>query len=143
MENFADGLLRAVAEGGGHAFAWCVLPNHYHVLVEVSALADLVGALGRLHGRSACAWNREEGTRGRKVFFRAADRAMRSERHFLATLNYVHHNPIRHGYVERWTDWPWSSASEYLSRVGWAEAERRWREYPIGDYGRGWDRADL
>ncbi len=80
---------------------------------------------------------------GRKVFFRVADRAMRSERHFLATLNYVHHNPVRHGYVARWTDWPWSSASEYFSRVGWSEAERRWREYPIGDYGRGWDDADL
>ena len=36
-------------------------------------------------------------TCGRKVFFRAVERAMRSDRRFWATLNYVHHNPVHHG----------------------------------------------
>ena len=38
---------------------------------------------------------------------RIVERAMRSDRHFWATLNYAHHNPVHHGYVARWTDWPW------------------------------------
>jgi len=65
---------------------------------------------------------------------------MKSERHFLATLNYVHHNAVHHGYVERWQDWPWSSAREFLEQVGYERAERLWKEYPILDYGKKWDR---
>ena len=68
---------------------------------------------------------------------RAVERAMRSDRHYFATLNYVHHNPVRHGYVERWTDWQWSSAKQYLELTGFEEAKRIWKDYPIRDYGKG------
>ena len=81
--------------------------------------------------------------RGRKVFFRAVERAMRSERHYWATLNYVHHNPVHHGYVERWTDWQWSSAPEYLAQTDLAEAKRIWCEYPLHDYGKAWDAPEM
>ena len=77
------------------------------------------------------------------VIFRAVERVMRSAGHFWATLNYVHHNPVRHGFVERWTDWPWSSAAEYLEQMGRVEAERVWKEYPIRDYGKKWDDAGI
>jgi putative transposase len=139
MDAFARDLLAVFAAAADRTFAWCVLPNHYHALVEAPDIARLLHALGQFHGRTSYAWNGEENTRGRKVFFRAADRAMRSERHYWATLNYVHHNPVRHDYVDRWTDWRWSSAAEYLAQTGPDEAKRIWREYPLGDYGKGWD----
>jgi putative transposase len=139
MESFSGALLAVFAAHASHTAAWCVLPNHYHALVETSDVLALLAALGKLHGHSSFSWNGEEGTRGRKVFFRAAERTMRSERHYWATLNYVHHNPVRHGYVEKWTDWPWSSAAEFLAQTGKEEAKRIWREYPLGDYGQGWD----
>jgi REP element-mobilizing transposase RayT len=91
----------------GETFAWCVLPNHYHALVEAPDIKRLLHELGLLHGRTSHAWNGEEQTCGRKVFFRVVERAMRSDRHYWATLNYIHHNPVRHGYAECWTDWPW------------------------------------
>ena len=68
---------------------------------------------------------------------------MRSDRHYFATLNYVHHNPVRHGYVERWTDWPWSSAAEYLAQMGEIEVKRVWRAYPLYDYGKNWDDPEM
>ena len=68
---------------------------------------------------------------------------MRSERHFFATVNYVHNNPAHHRYVRLWIEWGWSSASEYLEQMGRTEAERVWREYPIRDYGKKWDGADI
>jgi putative transposase len=34
---------------------------------------------------------------------------------------------------------PFSSAQQFLESVGREEAERVWREYPVLDYGRGWD----
>ncbi|HXI88717.1 MAG TPA: hypothetical protein VNO24_01765 [Blastocatellia bacterium] len=61
---------------------------------------------------------------------------MKSERHFWASLNYVHHNPVHHGYVERWQDWPWSSAAEFLQRVAREKAAEIWKKYPILDYGK-------
>jgi len=139
LDAFTHNLLTLFTANAGQALAWCVLPNHYHTLVETPDILALLRELGRFHGRTSHAWNGEENARGRRVFFRAVERAMRSDRHFRATLNYVHHNPVHHGYAERWTDWPWSSAMEFLAQTGPDEAKRIWREYPLDGYGQGWD----
>ena len=55
----------------------------------------------------------------------------------------MHHNPVHHGYARLWTDWPWSGARDYLREVGREEAERIWRDFPVRDYGKGWDAAGL
>jgi hypothetical protein len=55
---------------------------------------------------------------------------------------YPWHSPP-HGYAKRWTDWPWSSAAEYLARAGVGEAKRAWREYPIHEYGKNWDDPEM
>ena len=123
--------------------AWCILPNHYHALIETTDVFAVLAELGRMHGRTSFAWNGEENSRRRKVWFRAVERAMRSERHYWATVNYVLHNPVHHGYVEKWEEWPFSSAREYLERLGREAAMRAWREYPILDYGKGWDDPEL
>ena len=36
-------------------------------------------------------------------------------------------------------DWPWSSLNEYIEIQGKEWIERTWKEYPVGDYGKGWD----
>ena len=61
---------------------------------------------------------RRDEQRGRQVWHRAAETEMKSDRHFWASLNYVLHNAVRHGYVEHWQDWPHSNADRYLSEVG-------------------------
>jgi putative transposase len=75
--------------------------------------------------------------------FRATERAIRSDRHFWATLNYIHDNPVRHGYAATWMEWPWSSIREYLQENDPTEVPRIWEEYPILDYGKGWDDPSL
>lgn len=139
MDQYSAALLGLFRIHSSSVLAWCVLPNHYHALTEAPDITRLLHELGRFHGRTSHAWNGEEGTRGRQVFHRATERFMRSDRHWRATLNYIHHNPVHHGYVNRWTDWPWSSAAEYLAQVGRDEAWRSWIDYRIRDYGKGWD----
>ena len=56
-----------------------------------------------------------------------------------AVANYIHHNPLKHGYARRWQDWPFSSAAGFLERVGRERAAAIWRDYPILDLGKGWD----
>ena len=139
MASFEDQLLHTCRSLSGHVFAWVVLPNHYHVLLQTADVFALLHEIGRLHGRTSHVWNGEQNCRGRQVWCKAAETAMKSDRHYWATLNYVHHNPVKHGYVSRWQDWPYSSAVSYLEAMGRAEAERVWAEYPTLGYGDGWD----
>jgi putative transposase len=119
--------------------AWAILPNHYHVLVRTKQVLQSLKDLGLLHGRTSFRWNKEEGLRGRHVWHSAAETAIKSERHWLATINYIHHNPVKHQYVEKWQDWPFSSAANFLNSIGRQEVETLWKEYPINTYGQGWD----
>ena len=54
-------------------------------------------------------------------------------------MNYIHHNPVKHGYVKQWSDWPFSSANDFLEEVGRDHAIELWQQYPILDYGKDWD----
>jgi putative transposase len=143
MESFSATLLGVFTARKAQIHAWCVLPNHYHALIETAVVLDVLADVGRMHGRLSFQWNGEEQTRGRQVWCGAAERFMRNEGHFWATLNYVHNNPVHHGYVQCWQDWPYSSANEYLTQMGREEAARIWKEFPILDYGKGWDDAKL
>ena len=139
MTECESEVLRICDELCSRIYAWCILPNHYHVLVKTERIEELRHNLGQFHGRSSFEWNRTDNRRGRKVWYNCFERPMKSERHFWATLNYVHHNPVHHGYVKQWQDWPWSSARQYLEKVGLEEAKRIWLKYPILDYGKKWD----
>ena len=143
MDHFTNDWLAMLREDCVAVHAWCVLPNHYHALVETGRLPALLKRVGQFHGRTSFAWNAEEGTRGRPNFYRCVDRAMRSESHQWVTINYIHHNPVHHGYTTQWQDWPWSSARAWLEHHGRDEMTRLWREYPLLEYGRGWDDAGL
>lgn len=139
LQWFENELLTTLKECGTPCAAWCVLPNHYHLLVGIVSMSSFSRELGRLHGRTSRALNLRDNTAGRRVWFRCQDRCMRSERHFYASLNYIHHNPVKHGYVERWQDWPFSSADWYLAMKGRDWLVDVWRNYPVRDYGAKWD----
>jgi putative transposase len=143
MADFSQRLLETLEQNKAPIFAWCVLPNHYHLLTETKALWLLKKEIGKLHGRTSHEWNQEEDTVGRTVWHRCADRKIRSEGHYWATVNYIHNNPAHHGYVSNWTDWPFSSARDFIEQVGRERAITIWRDYPVLDYGKGWDDAGL
>jgi putative transposase len=143
MAEFETALVTTAGEYGQSVFAWIVLPNHYHMLVRALDIKRLLSALGRMHGGTSYRWNGEDGKRGRQVWHRAAETVIKSEGHFWATMNYVLHNAVRHGYVRRWQDWPYSNAAAYLSAVGIEVAKQRWLSYPLFDYGKDWDPPEL
>ncbi|MEW6080044.1 MAG: transposase [Thermodesulfobacteriota bacterium] len=139
LSEFYDALVTGIdKELNLQPIAWVIQPNHYHILVKTDL--DLLRPwLGRLHNGKSTQWNREDKTPERKVWFRFMDRRMRSENHYYATLNYIHANPAKHGYVQKATDWPWSSLHDYMETCGRDELIRWWRRYPVNDYGKGWD----
>lgn len=143
LADFSERLLKALEISCDEIYAWCVLPNHYHVLVLTVKLPELLHHMGKLHGQTSFEWNGEENQRGRKVWFNCVETGMKSERHFWATLNYVHHNPVHHGYAKQWPDWPFSTGTAFLEKTGREETAKLWKEYPILDYGKDWDAPDL
>lgn len=143
MADFSERLLETLNIHCEQIYAWCVLPNHYHALILTRKLADLLSDIGKLHGKSSFEWNGEDGKRGRKVWFNCVETAIKSDRHFWATLDYVHHNPVHHGYVSQWQDWPFSSGASFIAECGRDRAADLWKEYPIEKYGKNWDPPDL
>jgi putative transposase len=139
MATFEAELLEALQGACARVMAWCVLPNHYHVLAQCTSLPFCRHAVGLLHGRTSHDWNREEQAMGRTCWHRCLPRAIVSEAQRWATLNYIHHNPVHHGYVARWQEWPFSSSCAYLEAVGRESAERFWRQFPIDWIGLNWD----
>jgi putative transposase len=131
--------LNACRKVEAKVLAWCILPNHYHLLVRTDNIKQLRKEIGTMHGRTARFWNQADNLQGRQVWFNFFDREMKSERHFWASLNYIHHNPVKHGYAERWQDWLFSSANNFLENEGCEKASHIWKEYPILNYGEKWD----
>jgi putative transposase len=130
------GLLASLPNTELHA--WVVLPNHYHLLASLD-LAAYRKRVRSLHSGIATQWNREDQTPGRQVWFRFSDRAIRGERHYYATLNYIHANPVKHRYVKRADDWLESSIHEHLRRWGRQYLVELWEKYPVDKMGEGWD----
>ncbi len=132
--------LRDLLEGDGATLlGWVILPNHYHLLVDLPQ-ADILPALLKVaHGRSSRAWNAADGAPGRQVWYRYTDRAIRSEAHYYTTLNYIHYNPVKHGWVQSPYDWMPSSVEWYAEHFGRDWLRETWLSHPLRDYGKGWD----
>lgn len=143
MGEFEKTLINLTEEHSEEVYCWALLPNHYHILLRTEKIFKLLKELGRLHGRTSYLWNGEENCRGRKVWCHVLEHAIKSERHFWATVNYIHNNPVRHGYVKHWQDWPFSNAADYLTSVGKEKARNIWEEYDISEMGKDWDPPEL
>src|SRR6516165_2592470 len=68
MELFCETFLDALNAKSVLIHAWAVLPNHYHALIQTNVILDVLGDLGRMHGRLSFQWNGEERTRGRQIW---------------------------------------------------------------------------
>jgi len=120
-------------------YAWCVLPNHYHVLIQTDDLKEFRIGLGRFHGRISFKWNGEDNSRGRHVWHNCLDRVIKSPRHFWATVNYIHHNPVQSRLREQVAGLAVVEREDFIKRVGRETASRIWNQYPVLDYGKTWD----
>jgi putative transposase len=138
--EFETRLLTTMAAIQAQVWGWVVLLNHYHLLVGVDSLNQISKALKLLHGATAYEWNLADGLTGKRtVWYKFADRMIRNDQHFYTALNYIHINPVKHGYVDSPYDWLWSSVHEYLDTQGQQWLRQQWTSFPPNDFGTGWD----
>jgi REP-associated tyrosine transposase len=97
--------------------AWAVFANHYHFVARGNPGSRNLGEfLHDLHGVSARELNRQDGREGRRVWVNFRDTRLTIQYSYLARLNYVHQNAVKHGLVRVANQYPWCSAA-WFERV--------------------------
>jgi putative transposase len=108
-----DGLLALLTSEcerfGVELIAWVVLDEHYHLIIYPERPEAFAPWISSLHTNSARAWNVEDQQPGRQVWYQFWDTTLWTEGDLWSRVNYVHYNPVKHGYVTDPADWPWSS----------------------------------
>jgi putative transposase len=132
-------LLKALRDASIPCSAFVILPNHYHLLLQCDPLKKLSPVLRRVHAASAVVINRRDNTPGRQVWYKFSDRQIRNQRHYYTTLNYIHYNPAKHGYIHNPLDWKCSSMKFYERRFGIEFLRDLWRMHPLRNFGAKWD----
>jgi len=95
--------------------AYCLMPNHSHILLTPQSEIGLARTVGRTHYRYAQyshARYQQSGHLWQNRFFSC----VLDEAHTWAALRYVERNPVRAGLVAHAEDWPWSSAAAHLGQ---------------------------
>jgi putative transposase len=100
-------------KSGTAIWAWCLMPNHVHLILVPSRADGLGAALAPAHRRYSWEVNQREGWSGHLWQSRFASFPL-DETHLYACLRYIELNPVRAGLADRPEAWRWSSARGHL-----------------------------
>src|SRR5215212_8497113 len=105
---FIDLLAKEVTQQNWLLYAFCLMDNHYHLLLETPE-PNLVRGMRRLNGVYTQAFNRRHERGGHVLQGRYKAILVDKDSHLLDLGRYVVLNPVRAQLVKRPEDWPWSS----------------------------------
>ena len=109
------GLLTVAEKFDWRLEAWAVFSNHYHFIAHSPAVANdassLSDKISMLHVKTAEWVNKLDQSPGRQVWFNFRETKLTHQRSYLARLNYVHQNAVKHGLVPVACQYPWCSAA--------------------------------
>ena len=114
-------------------YAWCLLKNHFHLLVRIKELSEIKveeltysatekpkvidpsRQFSHLFNAYTQALNKRYNRTG-SIFERTFERKIvTSEHYFQQLIFYIHNNPVHHGFVEHINLYPWSSYETILT----------------------------
>lgn len=105
--------------------AYCLMPNHIHLLIETPD-GKLAEGMQVLHGLYARLFNDRHGHVGHLFQGRYGSKLVRDEVQMRAVVRYIALNPVDAGLVEHPADWLWNSYEPTVSGDGpaWLDADR-------------------
>lgn len=106
--SFLVVLGREIAQQGWYCYAYCLMPNHYHLLMETPE-ANLIQGMRRVNGVYAQTFNHRYHRVGHLFQGRYKSIIVEREAHLLELTRYIVLNPVRAQMVPQVDDWPWSS----------------------------------
>jgi putative transposase len=109
--------LRLLREGadlfGLEVWAYCLMPNHIHLIAVASEPISLAKTIQRVHGQYARWVHFRQGWSGHLWANRYYSVPM-DVVHLWAAVRYVERNPVRSGLVRKAEDYTWSSARAHV-----------------------------
>ncbi len=124
-EIFIKTIREAVDLWGLRISAYCLMSNHYHLLVQ-SPDGNLSRSMRHINGVYTQRFNRRHKKEGQLFRGRYKAVLVDSDNHLLEVLRYIHLNPLRASIIKSLRDYSWSSHQGYLSRAGkwsWLQKE--------------------
>jgi len=94
--------------------AYCLMPNHFHLVLWPSLDGDLTKFMNWLTLTHSKRWHVWRGTTGTGPVYQGRFRAgpVQTDEHLLTVLRYVERNPLRAGLVSKAEEWEWSSLAQ-------------------------------
>jgi putative transposase len=113
--QYCNFLLRTLKSRNWICRMFCLMPTHYHLLLEVPADELQIG-MKTLNWRYAWWFNRRHARWGHLVGARYGAVYIRTDAHMLNAMRYIARNPVRAGLCTRPEDWDWSSYRRCIGR---------------------------
>ncbi len=113
---FLDVLGLVAGRFGWRILAYCLMPNHYHLVVETPE-PNLSAGMHVLNSRYAHAFNDRYGHTGHVFEARFGAVLVERDGHLLELLRYVHRNPVRALLCREPGEWEWSSYRALAGRA--------------------------
>jgi putative transposase len=100
--------------------AYCLMPNHFHLVLQPTEDGQLSVFMKSLEGMHSKRWHARK-SRGTGAVYQSRFKAfpIQCDRHFFAVCRYVERNALRARLVEKAEDWLWGSlARRYQTAPG-------------------------
>lgn len=102
---------------GFRLFAWCLMPNHVHLLLQEGK--EPIGQIFRLIGTKYVYWyNRRHGRTGHLFQDRFRSETVEDDAGFVTVIRYIHMNPVKAGLSDTPEEYPWCSYRDYFDPNG-------------------------
>jgi len=114
-EKFLEYLLKAKEKYGFYVYAYCLMSNHYHLLIETK-LPNLSRIMQYINTSYSVYYNRKRNRSGHVFQGRFKSIIVEGDSYFLELTRYIHLNPVRAGISETPEGYKWSSFNEYITK---------------------------
>lgn len=126
-----NSIMNALTEFRYTCDSWVILENHYQLVIDVKNTENLPDFIKLINGTSSRFLNILESRLGRKIWHQYWDTILDSDKSYWTHINYNHHNPVKHGYVDKMKDYKWSDFNEHIEKYGEEAVYERFESYPI------------
>lgn len=98
--------------------AYCVMPNHFHLVLWPTTDTELSAFMAWLTGTHSKRWHKHRQTAGTGHVYQGRFKAIPvcADAHFLRLCRYVERNALRARLVAKVGDWPWTSLAQRAGR---------------------------
>ena len=136
-------------------YAYCLMPNHFHVLIQIKTVDEMVPLFNgkplldkynklatpkerdafvsrfvskqfsNLFSSYTQAFNRMYNRKGSLFIKNFKRKKVEDENYAIRLVNYIHLNPVKHGFVDKPEDWKFSSYNAIISaKPTWVDSNK-------------------